>query len=521
MKETSILALALALVAPAAAPAVEREGLAIWVEPSTRKVFADAPPGSTREIDLAAARGEWESAQIVLRAPKAWSVTISSWPGLKGPEGAEIPAAAIELRRIAYVPVPYAKKSWPDPLVPLKGPVELKAGEDVPILVTVRVPREAKPGVYRSAIVVVSMDPGGEVEGSIPPITRTSIPIALRVWPFAIPERPSVKTAFGISLDMALKFEGIAAGTPEARAMGERYWRILVDHRISPYEIPCDILDPEAGKFLDDPGLTTFTIPYRDDAAWVKARVDRCREKGWLDRAYFYPWDEPVTDEQYASLRKGVEKIRSIDPKLRIVSPFFRDSAAGKPAYDALDGLVTIWCSVSAYFNPARMEEKRKKGEEVWWYVCCGPGSPYANLHLTMDAADHRVLPWQMYRNRIEGFLYWSTTYWNPAFLKSPWLDQVTVPDINKELSGDGSLLYPGKLPSGERAAEGPVASLRLLNLRDGFEDLEYLVLLEKAEGREAAGRAAAGISPELTKFSKDPAEYERVRREIAGRIAK
>jgi hypothetical protein len=137
-----------------------------------------------------------------------------------------------------------------------------------------------------------------------------------------------------------------------------------------------------------------------------------------------------------------------------------------------------------------------------------------------MDAVDHRVLPWQMFTHRIEGFLCWSTTYWNPKHLTNPWTDMVTVPDINKSLSGDGSLLYPGRLPSGERVSDGPVASLRLVNLRDGFEDLESLLLLEKLAGRPAAEEIAKRVSADLTHFAKDPAEYEKARREVAARIA-
>ena len=494
----------LALLPIASAMGADDSGLPRWwVEPAARKVFRDSAPGDRREIDLAAARGEWESAQVVFRGESAATLRVSA-SDLRGPGGAVVPAGAIEAREVAFVPVPYAGKAWPDPLVPL-GPegLAIRAGEDTPLLVTVKVPRGAAPGRYRGELAV-----GG-----------VTVPLGLLVWPFEVPERPSVKTAFGISPGFVFHHEGVKEGTPEARKMLERYWEMLVSYRISPYEIPVDILDPEAARFLDDPRVTSFQIPFRDDLAWVKARVERCRERGWLDRAYLYPWDEPVTDEQYASLRAAVEKIRSIDPGLRVVSPFYRDAKSGKSAYDALEGLVTIWCSVSAYFDPARMEEKRKEGGEVWWYVCCGPGEPYANLHLTMDGMAHRILPWQMVLERIDGLLYWSTTYWNPAHLEDPWEDMVTVPEINKKLSGDGSLLYPG-LRRGRRVAEGPVASLRLLLLRDGMEDLELLRLLEAREGREAALEAVRKLTPDLTHFSKEPEALERVRREAAARVA-
>ncbi|MBN1421562.1 MAG: DUF4091 domain-containing protein [Planctomycetes bacterium] len=503
-RSAAILAMVLgAAAAVPAAPAGPARPV-IWTESATRKVFLDAPPGEGRAIDLAAARNEWESAQIVLRVEESAPPVPVRATSLEGPGGARIPEEAIGLFRVAYVPVPYKGKAYPDPLPPLRGPIALEPGKNAPILVTIRVPKDAKPGDYRGAIRVAD----------------ASIPVALRVWPFEIPDKPSVHTAFGISMDLAYPFEGVDPKGPDARRMHERYYEFLVAHRLSPYNIPCDILDPEAGRFIEDPRVTDFIIPYADDVDAIRKRVDRAREKGWLSKAYFYPWDEPVNEEQYRRLRQCVEKIRSVDPKLRIVSPFYRDAESGKSAYDALDGLIDIWCSVSAYFKPDRMEEKRKKGEEVWWYVCCGPGSPYANLHLTMDSVDHRILPWQMVKYRIEGFLYWSTTYWNREHIENPWTNMVTVPFINKELSGDGSLLYPGRLPSGERVAEGPVASLRLLNLRDGLEDLEMLALLARREGRPAVEGAVAELVRSLTDFARDPREIERVRRRIGERLA-
>ena len=50
--------------------------LGVWIEPTAKKVFQDSPPGAVREIDLAAARGEWESAQVVLRAAAPATVFV-------------------------------------------------------------------------------------------------------------------------------------------------------------------------------------------------------------------------------------------------------------------------------------------------------------------------------------------------------------------------------------------------------------------------------------------------------------
>ena len=48
--------------------------------------------------------------------------------------------------------------------------------------------------------------------------------------------------------------------------------------------------------------------------------------------------------------------------------------------------------------------------------------------------------------------------------------------------NGEGMLFYPGE----DAGIDGPIASIRLKNLRDGMEDYEYFTLLEKAKGKEA-----------------------------------
>ncbi|MCC6446846.1 MAG: hypothetical protein IT210_25765 [Armatimonadetes bacterium] len=61
------------------------------------------------------------------------------------------------------------------------------------------------------------------------------------------------------------------------------------------------------------------------------------------------------------------------------------------------------------------MKPRQKMGEEVWWYVCCGPGKPYANFLVDMDGMAHRLLFWQQKQCNVEELLYWNTTYWSPS----------------------------------------------------------------------------------------------------------
>lgn len=482
------------------------EDAVIWTAPATVKVFRDTTPKEgAAKLALQAARNEYESGQLVIRAGATplRQVRLTTF-NLKGSRGGTISARQIELRLVEYVLVKHENKHWPDPLPPLR-PFDIEPGQNQPVFVTVHVPKNARAGGYT-----------GHIEITFENRKSFKVPVSLEVWDFAVPDKPSCETAFGISDGYVLQGEGLKPGTPEASEMLKRYYWFLVEHRISPYQIPVDILDPEAAKYLDDPRVSSFIIGYNEDVDEMRRRVEYARKKGWLGKAYFYPLDEPVNQQQYDDLKRRVEKVRSIDPKLRIVSPFFRSPDFSKDtAYEALDGTINVWCAVSSYFDPKKQAEKKARGETSWWYVCCGPGSPYANFHLTMDAIDHRILMWQQRKYGCDGLLYWSTTYWNPDITKDPWTDMATVKDINPNLYGDGSLLYPGR----KVGHDGPVSSLRLEMIREGFEDYEYLALLEKVAGPEAAEKAMAEVVTDMTHFTKDPEKLMQTRASIARQI--
>lgn len=475
-------------------------GLTIWTEPAPVKVFKDSPPKAQKKISLQSARNEYESAQIVIRAGQEplrnVGVQVSN---LQGPKGKSISEKNIEIRLVGYVLIKHLNKYYPDPLLPY-APFDVPAGENQPVFLTVYVPKNTPAGHYKGAVVITSDNAGKAV-----------IPLELEVWDFTLPDKPSSETAFGLWEQFIWKFEGIEPGTPEAKEMWDRYYWFLVEHRISPYFIPVDILSPEADRYLNDPRVSTFQIPYSEDVEEMRSRVERCREKGWLKKAYFYPLDEPVTREQYEELKRRVEKIKSIDPRLRIVSPFFRGPAfSDQSAYEALEGVINIWCAVTNYFDPQKQLQKKIRGDTSWWYVCCGPGSPYANFHITMDAIDHRILMWQQKKYQVDGLLYWATNWWGGT--PDPYEDMATVKEINPDLYGDGSLLYPGK----KVGHKGPISSLRLEMIRDGFEDYEYLTLLERAMGRPMVEKFIGEVVEDMTHFTKDPQKLLATRARIA-----
>ncbi len=81
--------------------------------------------------------------------------------------------------------------------------------------------------------------------------------------------------------------------------------------------------------------------------------------------------------------------------------------------------------------------------------------------------------------------------------------------------NGGGFLLYPG-IPCG---IDGAISCMRFKNLRDGMEDYEYFVILEKLGGKDAVKNIVDTIAPTWWEFSKEPADFIRAREKLAEEI--
>jgi hypothetical protein len=134
------------------------------------------------------------------------------------------------------------------------------------------------------------------------------------------------------------------------------------------------------------------------------------------------------------------------------------------------------------------------------------------------------MLFWQQMLYHVTGSLYWSTTYWPKRENGGPW----TEPRQYDAANGDGFLLYPAL-----EGAAGPVASIRLKNVRDGIEDYALLRLLRNRLGVVAANLGAdydsqarvdelcrAITHEDIFDFSRDPADLVRLRAAVAREIA-
>lgn len=495
--------------------------LEVWFASSASKIMRNANPiDGADKWELSAARNEVEACQIVLLCHKPVQdvkVTVSELRHSRGQE-----TLKPTVNSVAYIPSVDKKTAYPDPLPPYK-PFSLKPDEAQPVWISIRIPQNAVPGIYNGKVEVVA--------GSI---TR-KLPFSVKVWDFALPQTPSCVTAFGLSAAYIAPQHGLDVNSAKFKRIFAKYYEMLLDHKISPYHLPVDLNSNEAAKYLNDPRMTSYMIPYLEKDEDLKRLVKRLIDGGWYKKGYFYPVDEPNTPEGYKSFDKVVDRLRSIEPNYHIVLPFFcnPDFDYKLRAYDMMLGKVNIWCPESCLWddvnvwNPQKgpdktlgplMEARRKAGDSVWWYVCCGPGSPYCNFFLDMDAMQHRMLFWQQKMKGVQGLLYWETAYWNASHgCPDPWETMTTLTHVNPTLMGDGSLLYPGK----KVGIDGPVSAQRLEVIRDGIEDFEYLTLAEERLGKGATHEYIAKLVRSLTDYERDPKKLECVRKELGEKLEK
>lgn len=559
---------------------------AVWWCPATHKVprrraVPDQPAAAVR---LEAARHDWEAAQVVVRPAQPLRGLTATASDLRGPGGAVIPADKIKLLYAYYHFVHQPTDStgvrdwWPDALPPLEQGLDVAAHENQPLWVLVYVPPDAVPGEYRGQLSLRG-------EGF-----AAAVPLELCVWNFTLPLRGNLETAYGLSAGEIFRYHGLKTEADKRRVL-ELYFQSFAEHRISPYD-PAP-LDPIRVKFLphEDPpraevdfeafdraasetlakyhfnsfnvrlqgmGGGTFHERYPprigefgEDtpqyqamfASYLGQLEAHFRQRGWLDLAYVYWFDEPEPRD-FEFVAQGMRRLQRLAPGLRRM-------LTEEPGDNVLADLVDIWCPISFQYDHAEAEKRRAAGNRFWWYVCTGPKAPYCTLFIDHPASELRVWHWQTWQRDIVGTLVWQTNYWTssaayPDQPQNPYEDPMgyvsgySTPRGVKRFwgNGDGRFLYP-PLAAAVPGASGdapviapPVSSIRWEMLREGAEDYEYLFLLrhllqqrrarlapEEASRLEALLEVPPEITADMTTFTTDPAPIYRQRRAVAEAI--
>jgi len=503
--------------------------------------------------DLAAARGEAESFQVAVIGAGDRPLTAQA-TDLAGVSG-RIPAAQVRVRLVETVQV---HGQWlPDPLLEAQ-PFVAPAHGPMVLWVTVRVPRSARPGGYSGRLDIAA---GG---------AKAAVPVRLHVWHYALPETTYLQSSFWLFrhtirncygwpsvsfeqyrpyLDLAL--DARLAPIDSAEWHDQPYITVTRD-RLGRYGFDWTQYDRYVSYCLahgmadfnaaDNHWFATFFRDFevRDLVTGLVSRVqldpksrdyqrlvvqyfrelhEHLAKKGWADRAYLQAWDEPGSADAWAEIQSIYSLAREGYPGLRTLI------TAAPPAADQPTPPIGIWVPLTPGYDPAIAEQRRARGEEVWWYVCCGPTAPWANFFIDEPAVDHRLLFWQTWKYRSQGLLYWGLNHW-PAYCARtmapvpPEQRWPAVPWDDGGRNGDGYFIYPGP--------DGPLPSLRLEVMRDGVEDYDSFRMLDEfvaRYGREAPPTLVAqarellavpdDIVRSMTDYSKDPDAVLQTRRQL------
>ena len=247
------------------------------------------------------------------------------------------------------------------------------------------------------------------------------------------------------------------------------------------------------------------------------------KTNGWEKRAYSYMWDEPNLRENYEQVIVLGQLVHEAVPQLRRL--VVEQTYPQDPSWPNIDIVVDIWCPLWSFIDRKTISERIAQGDEVWSYTALVQRSPryhpeYEKVkgfdppywHIDRPLTVYRVPTWINWQYDITGLLYWSTV----TTVMDPWHNPA-FSHYGRHFNGGGFLFYPG-LPCG---IDGPISSMRIKNLRDGMEDYEYFVILEKLAGKQAIRQVVNTVAQSWWSFSKDPGEFLAAREKLAEKILK
>lgn len=362
------------------------------------------------------------------------------------------------------------------------------------IYLTVRIPRDAKPGEYRGDVTVRSGD------------ASVALPLIVTVYPLTLPDDRHVMVAEWFSTHQFKEHHGIDPGNLDAfYKMLAVYARNMADHRQNVFRVSLDLIRTTRaanGKFKFDFSafdrwanvfwstgrmnlLETGFVAHFGEGGWssreillrdfvirdevsdktvridgkeflskfLPAFVKHLREKKWLEKTVFHICDEP-SNHNVVDWRKASDFVHQHAPELRRI-----DAIETTHCLDRLEVWVPKLDHLATWLGA--YEEAQRRGNELWFYtVGIFQNGSLPNKTVDVPLIESRIMHWLNYRYGMKGYLHWGLNSWTD--------DPIGAPGKHR---GDGWHVYPKK--------GGLLNSLRWEQMRNGLQDYECLWLLE------------------------------------------
>lgn len=515
-----------------------------------QKVLKTDKKFSAGAATMDAARGEVASLQFVIRSSNNINGLAVVVKNLK---------LSAQVRFVGYVKVnAFAKEPakdkitaadnlYPDPLLENEK-INISANNSQPVWVSVTVPLNAAPGIYKGTLVIegstgVHEEKDFQIRVFSVQLKQPELQISL--WPSF--ENPRLGTEMSNKLSLLTTSNNLKAFTDEywdllkkmAEMMHRYYQNVIMVYPVHTIEYTLNKgkytfdfakLDKtisifraagvngriEGGFFggresgwygpftyyyyINSPGegvvSRTGDLQNKDLVnfyrQFVPALVAHLKEKKWYSSYYQHLADEPI-DQNSESYTTFYNFIRELAPDLKIIEAV---NTTKLP-----DDIDVVAPQLEFLKNNYDYYKRRiNSGKEVWLYTCWLPQGEYANRFIELPLIKTRLLHWINYKYNVRGYLNWAYNHWSADPLNIAGEKGDDLP------AGDKWIVYPKK--------DGFLSSIRLEAMRDGIVDYELLKMLSLKNPRLSA-EIAASIVHGVDNFETDIVQFRRARTRI------
>ena len=498
----------------------------VWSAPNTVKIQQTSWLYGGKEdaaLSYQAVRNEYESAQLLITAyTKISSFTLQTANLTNGIHTLSADNFTVYVQKYTSVSDSYGNLKMPDALLPMGvasayGENSIARFQNGALWVTVYIPADTPAGTYEGTF-QLSLNVSSGVK-------KIDIPVSVQVYDYTLAEEPSVKSLFDI------RYSDVSVGELDGSIqMMEQYYDFFNDYRVALQALPLETLSGEeyvdtlkaywdqisTYQILEGVGIAGGSLQSKEEILreQVLSLAQGSKpQRDLFEKAMIYFVDEPDISKE--SMRNTViTKLNRVTEMLQACVDMiqtdntdayatFKQIPNWESSILAIPKLVTIvedsvdWllenqnteagqtflqamnCICVKFGDDTIMQGLAElceaNGMKLWWYTCNYPVAPYGNL----DIGDNNLLrarsfAWYQSKYNVEGILYWSASGYTSA-LDGEFLNIYDNPNryytLGSAPAGDGFLTYPGR-PYG---VYGPLPSLRLMSLRDGFEEYELL----------------------------------------------
>lgn len=524
---------------------------------------------SSEKVEIYAMRGEQEDKQLLLdlrslttqnNLTSAFTIKFQDLKSVaestaesdshRNSAGATVGASSFSWWQVGYVYCQHTTRyadsggGWrPDPLLvdsqyknddgtTTQG-ILLESGVTQPIWISVRVPYGTPAGKYTGSLELMIrlaennvITQNVDVELTVwnidlPMLNATKFPAIFSFNPQALVDVYGTDTMkwkyYDLYIDQRMGGDNLYTGKPTNITLAAYLakkgirWLSLMDV----YGVASDSMFEKVHQERNRLGAKGSCLNFTDDLVQkaidvLSPVIEEYENQSLLDSMFVYGFDEaPQTCE--SSIRNIYSALKKKWPKLRTVAVL--------NWLPSLDLPLDVWILQYENFNEANAEKWIATGKQHWWYHCIEPsGVTYLNTFIERPLMEARLLFWLAASYNVGGWLYYSDFMWhrnppsnkpmekisNTARTDFDPANYIWLPRTDIFANGDGNFVYPG--------VDGPIQTVRLRNLRDGFEDIELFRMLDMEKVKPIVNPVVSSA----TSYVLDPLALDKGRQQAA-----